>query len=123
MRTWLRRGVVVILLATAIGNSGCFLLIAGAAGGAAGAASSAKASEKEDHAAMTYVGATLASCLYVPAKVLFAAGGALTSGVAYLVTLGNSEASNSVWRTAVEGDYVVTPRMMEGKEPVHFFGP
>ncbi len=113
-------GVVLVL---SIGAGGCALFAVGAVGGGvAGAATAAKASEEEQHAPMTYVGTTLANCLYVPGKVVFAAGGAVTSGIAYIVTLGDSDASNSIWRSAVEGDYVLTPRMIEGKEPVHFTG-
>jgi hypothetical protein len=104
--------------------SGCFLLIAGAAGGGtAGAAASAGQSEQETHSAGAYAGAILGDVFYVPAKILFAGLGAATSGLAYLVTLGNSETSTSIWHSTVEGTYVLTPRHIEGKEPVRFVGP
>lgn len=115
-------GLLVVL---ALGLAGCPLLVAGAVGGgAAGAAASAHQGQgEEEHSAGAYAGAIAADVLYVPAKVLFAAAGALTSGVTYLVTVGNKEASSAIWSSAVEGTYVITPRHIEGTEPVRFIGP
>jgi hypothetical protein len=42
--------------------------------------------------------------------------------VAYLVTLGDSSPSQSIWTASVDGDYVVTPRMIEGHDDVDFVG-
>jgi hypothetical protein len=83
----------------------------------------ASASEGESHSAGSNAGAILADVLYVPGKIVFAGLGAVTSGLTYLVTLGNSEATRSVWDATVEGTYVITPRHIEGKEPVRFIGP
>ena len=77
----------------------------------------------EHHSPMTYVGSVLASAVYFPAKVVLAAGGAVASGVTYVATLGNPEPTRKVWDASVEGDYVVTPRMIEGREDVDFIGP
>ena len=102
-----------------IASSGCALLVAGAAGGgAAGAAASAK--DEQQHAPMTYAGTVLANVFYVPAKIVFAGAGAAASGVAYVVTLGDSSTSNEIWNASVGGNYVLTPRMIEGEEPVRF---
>jgi hypothetical protein len=108
-----------------LGSAGCALLVAGAVGGgAAGAAASANQSEgDQEHSVGSYVGAVAADILYVPAKVVFAGLGAVTAGVTYLVTVGNQDASSAVWNSAVNGTYVITPRHIEGKEPVHFIGP
>jgi hypothetical protein len=104
--------------------SGCAVLIAGAVGGGAtGAAASAGQGEQETHSVGAYAGAILGDVLYVPGKIVFAGLGAVTSGLAYLVTLGNSETSASIWSTTVDGTYVLTPRHIEGKEPIRFFGP
>jgi len=114
---------LALLLLLSFYGWGCFLLIAGAAaGGAAGTAVSAKESEEEHHGALTYVGTVLANVVYVPAKVVFAGVGAVTSGLAYVLTLGDSSASGSIWNASVNGTYVVTPNMIEGKEPAHFVG-
>jgi hypothetical protein len=55
---------------------------------------------------------------YVPAKLGFAAVGGLTSGVAYVATIGDSDAARSVWRASTGGDYLITARMiMQGELP------
>ena len=59
----------------------------------------------------------------MPGKIVFAGLGAVTSGLAYLVTLGNADTSSAIWKTTVDGTYVLTPRHIEGKEPIRFFGP
>ena len=74
------------------------------------------------HRPMSYVGSALASALYFPAKVVFAAVGAVTSGIVYVATLGDREPSHEIWTKTVEGDYVVTPSMIEGHEHVDFVG-
>lgn len=124
-RTTLRRRLLALaLLVTLFAAPGCALLVAGgAAGAAAGGASSAEASKRESHSAATYAGTILANVFYFPAKVLFAAGGGVVSGLTYVLTLGSDEPAGGVWRSAVEGNYVLSPRMMEGREPVRFVGP
>lgn len=118
-----RKLPLVLALYAALVCSGCAVLVAGAtAGGAAGGVSAARSSESESHSPMTYVGSVLASAVYFPAKVVFASAGAVTSGVAYLVTAGNAQSSNSIWNAAVEGDYVVTPDVIDGAKPLHFVG-
>ena len=117
------RLMMVAMTWLALSSSGCALLIAGVAGGgAAGTAVSVHDSRTEHHQPMTYAGTVLANVLYCPSKVVFAAGGAATSGVTYLATLGRSDASTRIWNASVGGDYVMTPRMVEGKQPVHFVG-
>ena len=112
-----------VLLSVVLHLAACPLLIAGAAGGgAAGAVVSAKESREEHHSAITYVGTVLANVVYFPAKVVFAGLGAATSGVAYVVTTGSSNTSRSIWNASVNGDYVLTPRMIEGRQPIHFSG-
>lgn len=114
---------VAVLLGLSLCAYGCPFVIAGAAaGGAAGTAASAKESEEEHHSALTYVGTVLADVVYFPAKVVFAGAGALTSGVAYVLTLGDSSVSDNIWNASVNGNYILTPDMIEGKQPVHFVG-
>jgi len=118
-----RKVPFVLALYTTLMCSGCALLVAGAAaGGAGGGVSAARSSESESHSPMTYVGSVLASAVYFPAKVVFASAGAVTSGVAYLVTAGNAQSASSIWTGAVEGDYVVTPDVIDGAKPLHFVG-
>jgi hypothetical protein len=98
-------------------GSGCALLVGGAA---AGTAASVEESQRHDHSATTYVGTVLANVFYFPAKVLFAAGGAVASGITYLATVGNRSTTAEVWNSTVGGDYVVTPDMVAGYESVRF---
>jgi len=115
--------MVTMAISLTLQGTGCTLLIAGAAGGgAAGAAVSTKESEHERHAPMTYVATVLTNAVYVPAKVVFAALGAVVSGATYLVTLGSPEPTGSIWNSSVGGNYVVSPRMIEGKQTIHFAG-
>ncbi len=44
-------------------------------------------------------------------------------GGTYLVTAGNKQAADTVWRSAWGGDYVVTPQMLAGEQPINFSGP
>jgi len=118
-----RRLALVLALGMGLPTSGCALLLGGvAAGGAAGGAASARAGHEESHPPMSYVGSVLASAVYFPAKVAFAGAGAASSGVAYLVTLGQPEPAQTIWHASVDGDYVVTPDMVQGQRPVHFVG-
>ena len=119
-----RIGLTAILcLCLSLPVSGCALLLAGAAvGAAAGAAVSVKENRARHHSPLTYAGTVLANVMYVPAKVVFAGAGALTSGVTYIVTVGRPEPTEMIWNTAVGGDYVMTPSMIEGGQPIHFAG-
>jgi hypothetical protein len=119
----LRSYHLALLLLLSFSGWGCPLVVAGAAaGGAAGTAVSAKESEREHHSPLTYVGTVLADVVYFPAKVVFAGVGAATGGVAYVCTLGDSSVSTNIWNASVNGNYILTPNMIEGKEPVHFVG-
>jgi hypothetical protein len=69
------------------------------------------------------VGALLVNILYVPAKLTYAVVGGVVGGLAYVVTAGNQQAANGVWRSALGGDYVVTPQMLAGQQPLNFSGP
>ena len=122
-RLGLSRLAIACALCLALETSGCALLIAGAAsGGAAGTAVSVREGREEHHSAMTYVGTVLANVVYFPAKVLFAGGGAVVSGVSYVATLGRPQPTDEIWDASVRGNYVVTPEMIEGRAPVHFVG-
>jgi hypothetical protein len=69
------------------------------------------------------VGALFCNVLYIPAKLTYALLGGIVGGGTYLVTAGNSQAANTVWRSAFGGDYVVTPEMLAGQQPLNFSGP
>jgi hypothetical protein len=67
--------------------------------------------------------ALVANVGYIPAKTVYAILGGITGGVGYALTGGNQQAANTIWRSSLGGDYVVTPDMLSGKAPIHFSGP
>jgi hypothetical protein len=67
--------------------------------------------------------ALFGNLLYIPAKLTYAVVGSLVGGGTYLVTAGNTQAANAVWRSALGGDYVLTPQMIAGDQPINFGGP
>ncbi len=68
------------------------------------------------------VGAGALNVLYFPAKLVYATSGALVGGVAWLVTLGDIDAAQSVWGSTLGGTWAITPSMIEGRDPVEFNG-
>jgi len=68
-------------------------------------------------------GALASNVLYIPAKLVYALMGGLVGGGAWALTGGNTQTANTIWRSSLGGDYVVTPDMIAGKEPIHFSGP
>ncbi len=56
----------------------------------------------------------VSSAIYSPIKINYAALGALTGGVAWVVTGGNTKIADGIWRPAVSGDYVITPQILRG---------
>ena len=68
-------------------------------------------------------GALASNLLYIPAKLIYALFGGIVGGGAWCLTGGNTQTANTIWRSSLGGDYVVTPDMLAGKEPLHFSGP
>jgi hypothetical protein len=68
-------------------------------------------------------GTVAGNVLYIPAKVVYGILGGIAGGAGYVLTGGNQQVSNTIWRSSLGGDYVLTPDMVEGKKPVHFSGP
>ena len=54
---------------------------------------------------------------------MYALLGGIVGGGTYLITAGNQQAANTVWRSSLGGDYVVTPQMLAGQQPINFSGP
>jgi hypothetical protein len=68
-------------------------------------------------------GTVAGNILYVPAKLAYGILGGITGGASYLLTGGNTQTANTIWRSSLGGDYVLTPDMVAGQKPVHFSGP
>jgi hypothetical protein len=69
------------------------------------------------------VGAAASNVLYVPAKLVYGTLGGIAGGAGYALTGGNQRVANTIWRSSLGGDYVITPDMISGQAPVHFSGP
>ena len=64
----------------------------------------------------------LTNAVYMPVKLAYALLGGLTGGLAYGLTGGDLKTAETVWETSMGGTYVVTPRMLQGEDPVAFSG-
>ena len=68
------------------------------------------------------IGAVIATSLYMPAKVLYAATGVLAGGIGWGLSGGSREAMDAVMSPAVQGDYRITPEHLRGERPLEFVG-
>jgi hypothetical protein len=69
------------------------------------------------------VGAMASNVLYVPAKLVYGTLGGIAGGAGYALTGGDDQVANTIWRSSLGGDYIITPSMVRGEAPVHFAGP
>jgi hypothetical protein len=69
------------------------------------------------------VATVLADVVYIPVKVVYALAGVFVGAGTWALTAGNTQVANTVWRSSLGGDYVLTPSMIEGKDPINFSGP
>jgi hypothetical protein len=68
-------------------------------------------------------GTVAGNVLYMPAKVVYGLLGGVAGGAGYALTGGNKQVADTIWRSSLGGDYILTPDMITGKDPVHFSGP
>lgn len=68
-------------------------------------------------------GTVAGNVLYVPAKLVYGILGGISGGAGYVLTGGNKQIANTIWRSSLGGDYVLTPDMVTGKQAIHFSGP
>jgi hypothetical protein len=64
----------------------------------------------------------LANVVYMPAKVLYAAGGGLVAGMAYLFSAGDKEVAKPILDASIGGNYIVEPEHLSGEKQLAFFG-
>ncbi len=87
--------------------------------------SPARAEEDENRFAKDFgygVGAFFTNLVYMPAKFVYATLGGITGGFAYVLTGFNFNVGKSVWVPSTGGDYVITPSMLRGEDPIYFSG-
>lgn len=63
-----------------------------------------------------------ASLLYGPAKLIYAGGGGLVAGMAYVVSGGDKQVAKPILDASMRGDYVVTPEILSGGRQIEFVG-
>ena len=68
------------------------------------------------------VAAALTSLVYGPVKVVYATGGAMIAGFAWVFSGGDSEVAGTVLTRAVRGTYVITPDTITGQKEIEFVG-
>jgi hypothetical protein len=55
------------------------------------------------------VGVTAGNLWFVPIKAITVTVGAMSGALSYVVTGGNREIADQVWRDTLQGPYVITP--------------
>jgi hypothetical protein len=85
----------------------------------AGAENEALGTSKEGGMGAT---AALASLVYSPIKLVFATGGLVSTGLAWMFSGGDSEVASTVLTRSVRGSYVITPAIIRGDEELEFVG-
>ena len=68
------------------------------------------------------IGSALASVVYSPVKLAYAAVGATFGGIAWGLSGGNTEVMQAILTPAVRGDYAVTPAHLRGERKLEFVG-
>lgn len=86
------------------------------------APATALAQESAAESAGYGIGSALCSIVYGPVKLVYALGGTVVGGLAWLLSAGDSEVADAVITPAIRGDYVVTPSHLRGEEPLEFIG-
>ena len=88
-----------------------------------GSATAGSGPEEDPLATAGYaLGAVMTTVVYAPAKVFYAAGGAVVGSLIWVLTGGNEEAALGVFRPAMLGDYVITPDHLRSGEPFEVVG-
>ena len=64
----------------------------------------------------------LTSLVYSPVKVVYAVGGLVVGGFAWLFSAGDNDVVKTVTTPAVRGDYVVIPGHLTGERKLEFIG-
>ncbi len=68
------------------------------------------------------VAAGLSSLLYFPLKAVFAIGGGIVGGLAYVFSGADDKVAKSIWSTSLYGTYIITPDHLRGDKPIRFLG-
>jgi hypothetical protein len=67
-------------------------------------------------------GSVLCTFVYGTVKTVYAIVGTLTGGIAWALTGGRGDVARAIIQPAVRGDYVITPDILTGQQPLVFTG-
>lgn len=68
------------------------------------------------------VAALGATILYAPFKLVYAIGGGIVGGFAYVLSGFSEQTAKNIWIPSMEGTYLITPEHLTGERPVRFVG-
>lgn len=68
------------------------------------------------------ISCVLINLVYGPAKALYATGGGIVSGLAWVFSAGNSDVARPIWDASMRGDYTLVPDQLLGRRPITFIG-
>jgi len=68
------------------------------------------------------VGCAFVNLLYGPTKILYATGGGIVSGFAWVFSAGDSDVARPIWDASMRGDYMVVPDQLRGRKRLDFIG-
>ena len=68
------------------------------------------------------LGAAAVNIIYTPVKAIVAAGGLMLGGVVGVLSGGDQRSAYALWVPAAGGSFFVTPKNLDGSEPLEFFG-
>jgi hypothetical protein len=86
---------------------------------------SATAQQEDDGEVSTFfvgLGAGICTLVYTPLKVVYALTALPMSGLVYIWSVGDTEMAGRVMRSGTQGNYVITPQHLRGREPLDFVG-
>jgi len=68
------------------------------------------------------VSCALINLIYGPTKTLWATGGAIVSGFAWVFSAGDVDVAKPIWDASMRGDYMVVPDQLLGRKRLDFIG-
>lgn len=68
------------------------------------------------------VASVASTLLYFPCKSVYALGGGIVGGLAYLLSGGSEQTAKSIWVPSMYGTYLIYPEHLTGERPVRFVG-
>jgi len=68
------------------------------------------------------ISCALINLIYGPTKTLWATGGAIVSGFAWVFSAGDIDVAKPIWDASMRGDYMLVPDQLRGRERIDFIG-